>query len=51
MRKFNELKYTDLKTVCDPSIFKFKTTEDLEDMQDGLRTRERHKSLRIWHKC
>ena len=36
MKKFNELRHTDLKTICDPNIFKFETTEELEDMQSVI---------------
>lgn len=32
----NELNYKDLKMTCDPDIFKFKTTEELENITSGI---------------
>ena len=37
MKKLNnELSYKDLKTVCDPTIFKFDTTEELTPIDTGI---------------
>ena len=36
MKKKNELNYKDLKIVCNPNIFKFDTTKDLEPIQSGI---------------
>ena len=36
MKKKNELNYKDLKMTCDPNIFKFDTTADLESIKDGI---------------
>lgn len=32
----NELLYTDLKVICNPNIFKFETTADLEPIRSGI---------------
>ena len=45
--KKNELSYKNLKSVCDPSIFKFETTDDVEPIHTGIG----HKSIRIWFEC
>ena len=34
--KKNELNYKELKTVCNPAVFKFQTTEELESIQTGI---------------
>lgn len=34
--KKNELSYKNLKSVCDPSIFKFETTDDVEPIHTGI---------------
>ncbi|MBP3707163.1 MAG: AAA family ATPase [Clostridia bacterium] len=36
MKNKNELNYKDLKAFCDPSIFKFKTTEELTNIETGI---------------
>ena len=36
MRNKNELNYKDLKFTCDPDVFKFETTEELEPIQEGI---------------
>ena len=36
MKKKNELNYTDLKMTCDPNLFNFKTTEELESIRTGI---------------
>ena len=36
MKKKNELNYKDLKMTCDPSIFSFETTEELEPIYTGI---------------
>ena len=33
MKKLNELTYLELKNECNPNMFKFKTTEDLKDLE------------------
>lgn len=34
--KKNELSYKELKTICNPAVFKFQTTEELESIQTGI---------------
>lgn len=36
MKKTNELSYKQLKLSCDPNIFKFETTDDLEPIRGGI---------------
>ena len=36
MRKDIELKYKDLKKICDPSVFEFKDTSELEPIYSGI---------------
>ena len=36
MRNKNELNYKDLKLTCNPNVFKFETTEELEPIQEGI---------------
>lgn len=36
MKKKNELSYKELKNVCDPEIFTFMDTSELETAQDGI---------------
>lgn len=36
MKNKNELSYKDLKMTCNPSVFKFNTTEELEPIQTGI---------------
>ena len=36
MKKKNELSYKDLKNVCNPEIFTFMDTSELETAQDGI---------------
>ena len=36
MKNKNELSYNDLKMTCNTSLFKFKTTEELEPIQSGI---------------
>ena len=36
MKNKNELDYKKLKMTCDPNIFTFSTTEDLEPIQEGI---------------
>lgn len=36
MKRKNELSYKDLKMTCNPSMFKFETTEELEPIQTGI---------------
>ena len=36
MKSKNELNYKDLKMTCNPNIFDFDTTADLESIQDGI---------------
>ena len=33
MKSKNELNYKDLKMSCDPNVFKFQTTEELESIR------------------
>ena len=41
MRKLNELSSKDLKDVCNPNMFKFETTKELEDTADLIYGQER----------
>ncbi len=36
MKEKNELSYKDLKMICNPDVFKFETTEELEPIADGI---------------
>lgn len=36
MKKKNELNYMDLKMTCDPKVFNFETTEELEPINTGI---------------
>ena len=36
MKKKNELNYTDLKMTCNPELFNFDTTEELESIRTGI---------------
>ena len=36
MKKKNELNFEDLKMTCDPSVFKFESTEELEPINTGI---------------
>ena len=36
MKNKNELNYKDLKMTCNPNIFNFKTTEELENINSGI---------------
>ena len=36
MKNKNELNYKDLKMTCNPDIFHFDTTEELEPIQEGI---------------
>ena len=36
MKSKNELSYKDLKITCNPDIFKFNTTEELEPIRTGI---------------
>lgn len=36
MKNKNELSYKDLKMTCNPNVFNFETTADLESIQDGI---------------
>ena len=36
MKNNNELSYKDLKITCDPNLFKFETTEELEPIRTGI---------------
>ena len=36
MKKINELRYTDLKNVCNPNIFKFETTKELKNTENVI---------------
>ena len=36
MKNKNELSYKKLKMTCDPSVFNFDTTEELESIQTGI---------------
>lgn len=36
MKNKNELSYKDLKMTCNPEVFKFNTTEELEPIQTGI---------------
>ena len=36
MKEKNELNYKDLKMVCDPEMFHFETTAELEPINDGI---------------
>ena len=36
MKKKNELNYKDLKVTCNPDIFNFKTTQELEPIKTGI---------------
>ena len=36
MKKANELTYKELKKVCDPSVFKFKDTSELDNIETGI---------------
>ena len=34
--KRNELSYKNLKSVCDPNVFKFETTNEVEPIHTGI---------------
>ena len=36
MKKRNELSYKELKMICNPNLFNFETTEELEPMVSGI---------------
>ena len=36
MKNKNELSYKDLKMTCDPNMFAFETTENLEHITTGI---------------
>ena len=36
MKKSNELSYKDLKMICNPDLFQFETTNDLEPINTGI---------------
>lgn len=36
MKEKNELSYKDLKMICDPEMFHFETTQELEAINDGI---------------
>lgn len=36
MKKKNELNYTELRNLCNPNVFKFETTEELENINTGI---------------
>ena len=36
MKSKNELSYKDLKMTCNPNVFKFETTKELEPIQEGI---------------
>lgn len=36
MKRKNELSYKDLKVTCDPKVFNFKTTDELEPISTGI---------------
>ena len=36
MKNVNELNYKDLKFSCNPDVFTFETTEELESIQEGI---------------
>ena len=36
MKSKNELSYKDLKITCNPNIFNFETTEELEPIRTGI---------------
>ena len=36
MKEKNELSYRDLKMICNPNMFHFETTEELEPINDGI---------------
>lgn len=36
MKKNNELSYKDLKVTCDPNIFKFDTTAEIDSIDTGI---------------
>ena len=36
MKNKNELSYKDLKMTCNPNLFKFETTEELDPIQEGI---------------
>lgn len=44
-KKIKELAYNELKTTCNPDIFKFKTTKDLEPLRDIIGQGRAQKAL------
>ena len=36
MKKNNELSYKDLKMTCDPNVFKFNNTSEIESIHTGI---------------
>ena len=45
MKNKNELSYKDLKMTCNPDLFKFTTTQELEPIQSGIGQDRRIKAL------
>lgn len=46
--KKNELTHKQLKNYCNPNVFKFETTDELDDNDLIYGQDRRYKSLRIW---
>ena len=47
----NELLYSDLKVICNPNIFKFETTADLEPIRSGIGQDRGITALKFRIKC
>ena len=47
MKEKNELSYRDLKMVCNPNMFHFETTEELEHINDGIGQERAIKALQF----
>ena len=50
MKNKNELSYRDLKITCNPNIFNFETTEELESLEPVLDKTEEFKLLNLVYK-
>lgn len=49
MKNKNELNYKDLKMTCNPNIFDFTTTEELESITTGVGQDRGISAFRIWN--
>ena len=48
--KKNELQYKDLKNICNPDIFDFETTSEVDNLESVYGQDRRNKCNRIWIK-